>query len=594
MRDCRFTLSWSQPVRAVLLGISASLSLLALLCSSALAVEFRSIDGRGNSISNSSQGAANTRVIRFGYDADYPDGVGDVISEARKPNPRDVSNAVNAQSSSILNDRGLSDWVVHWGQFLTHDMTLIETGAAYDVLSTGATGDFGIAVTDPNDPLGPNPISFHRSAFDPTTGNGDLVVTPRGTIPIPRWQINANTSYIDASNVYGSNPTIADSLRTFADGKLSTSEGGLLPPVDSNHDFVAGDVRANENVGLTAIHALFVREHNRLADAIKNHDSTLDDNAIYQWARKIVGAEMQAITYREFLPALMGDGAPRAEDYVYDEGDASITTAFSTAAFRYGHSMQSPRILLVDDANAELGSISLGAATENPELLAGDPAKVEQIWKGLASQAAQENDAYIVNGLRNIHFGPPGAGGTDLAALDIQRGRDHGLLNSYRLMRQAYNLGPLSDFDQLTSDPQLQLALAQTYGETDNLDAWIAMIAEDHMPGSSLGSLAQAIVHSQFERLRDGDRFFFTGDPDLDSELVAAVIDLDTITLSQIIKLNSELTRLQENVFFVVPEPTTWCLAAVMGFAIAIGRRHRPNGPSRRGDCEPGCSFCVS
>ena len=119
-----------------------------------------------------------------------------------------------AQSSSILNDRGLSDWVVHWGQFLTHDMTLIDTGAAYNVLSTGATGDFSIPITDPSDPLGPNPITFNRSKFDPATGNGDLEdTTHSGVQPIPRWQINSITSYIDASNVYGSDQATADSLR---------------------------------------------------------------------------------------------------------------------------------------------------------------------------------------------------------------------------------------------------------------------------------------------------------------------------------------------------------------------------------------------
>ncbi len=563
-----------------LFSVTAAFCITVASWSAALAVEFRTLDGTGNNIANPSQGAADTRVIRFGYDADYPDGIGDVITETGKPNPRDVSNAINAQSSSILNDRGLSDWVVHWGQFLTHDMTLIDTGAAYNVLSTGATGDFNIPINDPSDPLGPNPISFNRSKYDPTTGNGDLMVTPRGIIPIPRTQINEITSYIDASNVYGSDQATADSLRTFADGKLATSGRGLLPPVGSNSDFLAGDVRANENVGLTAIHTLFVREHNRLAAAIKIYDATLTDNEVYQWTRKIVGAEMQAITYREFLPAMMGDSAPRAEDYFYDEVDASITTAFSTAAFRYGHSMQSPRILLVDNADAEVGAISLGAATENPELLANDPAKVELILKGLASQTAQENDAYLVNGLRNIRFGPPGAGGTDLAVLDIQRGRDHGLLNSYRLMRQSYNLGPLTEFDQLTSDPLLQIALEETYGETDNLDAWIAMIAEDHEPGSSLGSLAQTILHSQFARLRDGDRLFFTGDPDLENELVAAVIDLDAITLSQIIQLNSGLTRLQGNVFFVVPEPTCWWMALLGATILFFERCSRRLAPS--------------
>ena len=539
-----------------------------------LAVEFRTIDGTGNNTFSPSQGAAGTRVIRFGYDADYPDGIGDVITEAGKPNPRHVSNAVMAQSSSILNDRGLSDWVVHWGQFLTHDMSLIDTGAAYNKLSTGAIGDFRIPITDPGDPLGPNPISFNRSAFDPTTGTGELMITPRGVIPIPRWQINSNTSYIDASNVYGSDRTTADALRA-PGGKLATSSGGLLPMLDASNRFVAGDNRVNENVGLSSIHALFVREHNRIADRLKSYDPQLSDEEVYQWARKIVGAEMQAITYREFLPVLMGDGAPRAEDYLYDEGDASITTAFSTAAFRYGHSMQSPRIELVDNAGLKIGPISLGAATENPALLISDPAKVDLILKGLASQTAQQNDAYIVNGLRNINFGPPGAGGTDLAALDIQRGRDHGLINNYRQMRQVYSLTAVDDFAQLTSDVPLQAALEVVYGDPDKLDSWVAMIAEDHLPGSSLGSLAQHILASQFSRLRDSDRFFFSGDADLASEPVTAVIDFDTLTLSQIIRWNTGITRLQENVFFNVPEPTSCVWMMIVCGVASLGWRRQ-------------------
>ena len=54
--------------------------------------------------------------------------------------------------------------------------------------------------------------------------------------------------------------------------------------------------------------------------------------------------------------------------------------------------------------------------------------------KGLASNS-QEVDLLLVNGVRNNLFGPPGAGGLDLAALDIQRGRDHGLPN-YNILRE--------------------------------------------------------------------------------------------------------------------------------------------------------------
>ncbi len=73
--------------------------------------------------------------------------------------------------------------------------------------------------------------------------------------------------------------------------------------------FLAGDIRANEQVGLTSVHTLFMREHNRLADLIKAVDPGLSDEDIYQKARKIVGAQMQIITYNEFLPALLGDAA---------------------------------------------------------------------------------------------------------------------------------------------------------------------------------------------------------------------------------------------------------------------------------------------
>ncbi len=130
-----------------------------------------------------------------------------------------------------------------------------------------------------------------------------------------RQQINAITSFVDASNVYGSDRARADALRTFSGGRLKMSDGRLLPTgIDIPNDtggtnnpsaFVAGDIRANENVALTSMHTLFVREHNRLAGIIEAQHPEYSDEQIYQLARKIVGAEIQKITYDEFLPALL-------------------------------------------------------------------------------------------------------------------------------------------------------------------------------------------------------------------------------------------------------------------------------------------------
>lgn len=61
----------------------------------------------------------------------------------------------------------------------------------------------------------------------------------------------------------------------------------LLPP------FLTGDVRVDENIALTSIHTLFMREHNRLATELKRMNREWDGERIYQETRKIMGAYTQ-------------------------------------------------------------------------------------------------------------------------------------------------------------------------------------------------------------------------------------------------------------------------------------------------------------
>ena len=543
--------------------LALSLGLVAGQAPAAL-IDVRAIDGSGNNLDSAKAtwGAAGTNLSRIAPAAYPGSGYGDtIINESDPPtraNPRDISNAVSAQSTNLPNNRLMSDFVWQWGQFLDHDISLTGNNAVH--------GTADIPINDSADPLWPGPIPMNRSDYDPATG---------ATYSVPREQRNLITSYIDASNVYGSDASRATFLRSGVGGRLKTSDGDLLPFNDgtfpnaggtSTSLFLAGDIRANEQLALTAMHTLFVREHNRLADLV-----TGDDNEKYEKARKIVGAEIEIITYQEYLPALLGAGALPAYGGYDPDVEASIDNEFSTATYRYGHSTLSANLRLVEGDGTSAGNLALRDAFFNPAYLApgqgGDPGNVERLLKGLATQKAQEIDLKVVDDVRNFLFGPPGAGGFDLVSLNIQRGRDHGLPD-YNTLRAAFGLADATTFADITSDAALQTALAAIYdGNVDNIGAWVGALAEDHLPGASVGELIHTSLVDQFTRLRDGDRFFYLNDPDLLQMEITAIIDLENLTLAQVIRNNTGITQLQANVFFV-PEPASLTLAALGAMAL--------------------------
>ena len=501
-------------------------------------VPFRSIDGSGNNLRNPDWGSVGASLFRVARSA-YADGT-DAPSGPGRPNPRAISNALCAQTVSVPNALGASDMVWQWGQFLDHDLDL-------------------------------SPVASPEEPFDIAVPSGDPYFDPAATgvqvIPLDRTvyvydasgvrqQTNAISAFLDASNVYGSDDERAQALRALdGSGCLAVSPGGLLPynvhgleNDPTAHDpsfFLAGDVRANEQVGLLAMHTLWVREHNSWATVFGLLMPGSDGDLRYEMARRIVGAEMQAITYREFLPVLLGPDALAPYRGYRANVKPDIANAFSAASYRFGHSMLSPSFQLLDASGHAVldGSLALRDAFFQPSLV--ERLGIDPILRGLATQRAQEGDTLLIDEVRNFLFGPPGSGGFDLASLNLQRGRDHGL-PSYNRVRRDYGLAP-RDFDEITSDPELAQSLRDTYGSTRRIDPWLGGLAEDPLPGALVGELIQAVLKDQFERLRDGDRYWYQNV--LPPELQAFV---ERQSLATVIRRNTGIgSELQDDVFHV-------------------------------------------
>jgi hypothetical protein len=462
-----------------------------------LSLFVRTLSGSDNNREHPHWGQAGALYVRVGR-ANYADGIGAMVAG---PSPRAVSDRVfNDVGQNIFSERGVTQWGWIWGQFIDHDIGL------RDETSTGPA-DLPFDARDPlesfvND-LGV--ISFSRTPAAPGTG-----------VTSPRQQVNTISSYIDASNVYG---VTADRDRWLRAGPLANPPGAALmltdkgylprrsargdvaaaPPMDlmgplagtPDKAVVAGDVRANENIALTTLHTLFAREHNRIVAALP---SRLSAEEKFQIARRIVGAEIQRITYTEFLPAL-GVRLDRYEGYD-DEVNAGLANEFAAVGYR-AHSMihgefdiTVPRGtysaaqlagfarsgIVVDTTGPDVALIvPLNATFGNPDLL--EAVGINVFVTGL-SERQYKNDEQIDNTLRSILFQLPKPGVdpstcgapvvdprcfsvvSDLGAIDIQRARDHGM-PTYNDMRRAYGLAPKRSFtaitgegtDQFPSDP---------------------------------------------------------------------------------------------------------------------------------------------
>ncbi len=481
----------------------------------------RPVDGNGTNAANPDWGAVGQELVRL-VPAAFEDGIGEPVTD--RPGPREISNVVSQQDGEEPNSFGVNDLFWVWGQFVDHDLDLTEAG----------TTDYTPILAPAGDPTFAEGTEIPFFRVDPLDGSG---------VDSVRSYQNQITALIDASMVYGSDAETAAALRDGA--KLRLTPDDLLLETESG--VLAGDVRAAENVGLTALQTLFAREHNRLVDVLANEDPTLSEDELFAAARMRVEAEVQAITYNEWLPLLVGgDALDRYRGFDPDV-NPGISVEFSTAAYRFGHSLLSADLerLEEDGSDISAGALALREAFGNPGAI-GAGGGIDPLLRGLAGSTAQELDTHVVEDVRSFLFSPaPGSPGLDLAAINIQRGRDLGVA-SYNDLREGLGLERANSFDEITSDAVLAAQLEAIYGDVDLVDAWIGGLAEDAHGEGMLGELFATIVIAEFERIRDGDPFWSQASGGLSR---SETRELWERTLSDVILDNTDIGALQADSF---------------------------------------------
>lgn len=641
---------------ALLLGL-ASATMPISATQAAVPFEIQSLDGSGNNKGNPSWGLAGTNYSRVAA-ARYADGKSQPVAG---PNSRYISNrAFNDVNQNLFSERNVTQWGFAWGQFLDHTFGLRLGRAPGD-----PEGEIRNIPFDSADPLEEFTNTLGYIPFERSAAAGGTGVTN------PRQQVNTVSSYVDAHAVYGPDATRLEWLREGpVDANMGNNNarlllpGGYLPRRDSrgnpsaapvmeidgrlrptpNRAAVAGDIRANENIALTATHTLFAREHNRIVSLLPG---SLSQEEKFQIARRVVIAEQQFVTYNEFLPAIGVNLSP------YRGYKSNINTAlsneFATVGYR-AHSMIHGEIemetdlgrysretldsfeaqgleLAIEGDEIEI-AVPLNVAFFNPDLV--QQLQLGPLLQGLGLEAQYNNDDQIDNQLRSVLFQIPVPGNpecldgptlpecfrgvVDLGAIDVERGRDHGM-PSYNQLRQAYGLSAKTSFTSITgestdsfppgsgidnpnsleftqlfnfggdaielgspeadSDPTrgvrrstVAARLKAVYGSVNNVDAFTGMVAEKHLTGADMGELQLAIWKREFERLRDGDRFFYGNDPGLNYIKSRYGIDFRR-GLGDIIAANTDISRdeINDNVFLTEDSESARCKVVFTTFS---------------------------
>ena len=470
----------------------------------------------------------------------------------------------------------LTIMVMTWGQIIDHDIELTPPRGG----GKGAQAEFVNCCEAENNGHHPDCCSINALDDDPFYGRSGR---PK-CMPVLRSRlgrrscrvssssldpVNDNTPWIDASFVYGSSDDEAEALRLFSGGLLKTNpdrSGRAWAPFDVEDGEVKwkfGDRRGDVHPAATMLTTVFLRRHNQIAEALSELRPDWDDERLFQETRRIVAGIVQKITFTHFMDALLGTpnsvsmtekpfGSHRN---VYDaDVDATITMGFGTAGYRL-HTYIAGHFELRDRFFRLHRNLRLRDVFNNPVITMSNDT-YDDLMRGLCGQPLHAFDNVFTGEMTEWLFkNSEDNWGMDIAAINIQRGRDHRIAG-YPEYRRLCRLGdPKSWNDFVDFIPgDLVHRLVHAYDDIEDVDMYVAGNMEEPVEGAILGPTFHCLVRDQFRRLRDGDRFFYTNRGQFDG---AQLAEIEGQTLASVMceaADNPDAMILPDNVFRL-PDP---------------------------------------
>jgi prostaglandin-endoperoxide synthase 2 len=321
---------------------------------------------------------------------------------------------------------------------------------------------------------------------------------------------NTSNHEIDLSNLYGLKRDYTEILRSHSDGKLRSQvingeeypayyyEGGqpradflplpmtaLLPgfeeemgrkPLDEAM-FATGGDRVNSHVGFLAMNVLFLREHNRICDVLKQEAGIRDDERLFQVARNVLIVLLLRIVIEEYINHIAPyDFKFRLEAAAF-EGARWYRQNWMAVEFNLLYRWHG---LVPDTYRLGGRDVPLAETLFNNRLL---------IDRGLG--ALLEDASAQVAGRIGLFNTPDYL--LDIEERSIALGR-LAKLASYNDYRELCKFPRVTSFDQISGDEKVQEALKDVYGHVDRIEYYPGIFAEDDRENSALPSLIGRLV----------------------------------------------------------------------------------------------------